>query len=93
MEAVESERQNFFMRDVYEISTKLHSENLKFEYGNRDVAQLGSALRLGRRGRTFESCHPEILEKEFTKKVDSFFVGLKPDLYTVGGSNRVFPTI
>ena len=25
----------------------------------RDVAQLGSALRLGRRGRRFESCHPD----------------------------------
>ena len=25
----------------------------------RDVAQLGSALRSGRRGRRFESCHPD----------------------------------
>ncbi len=31
----------------------------------RDVAQLGSALRSGRRGRRFESCHP-----------DFFFLGL-----------------
>ena len=28
----------------------------------RDVAQLGSALRQGRRGRTFKSCHPDHLE-------------------------------
>ena len=25
----------------------------------RDVAQLGSVLRSGRRGRKFESCHPD----------------------------------
>ena len=25
----------------------------------RDVAQFGSALRSGRRGRRFESCHPD----------------------------------
>ena len=30
---------------------------LKSRY--RDVAQLGSALRSGRRGRRFESCHPD----------------------------------
>ena len=28
---------------------------------HRDVAQLGSALRSGRRGRRFESCHPDFL--------------------------------
>ena len=33
---------------------------MKIEY--RDVAQFGSALRLGRRGRTFESCHPDHLK-------------------------------
>ena len=32
-------------------------------YSYRDVAQLGSALRLGRRGRTFESCHPDHLKE------------------------------
>ena len=26
---------------------------------HRDVAQLGSALRSGRRGRRFKSCHPD----------------------------------
>ena len=41
--------------------------------GHRDVAQLGSALRLGRRGRTFESCHPDHLEKN-SQKVGSFFI-------------------
>lgn len=29
--------------------------------GNRDVAQPGSALRSGRRGRGFESSHPDTL--------------------------------
>ena len=28
---------------------------------HRDVAQLGSALRSGRRGRRFESCHPALI--------------------------------
>lgn len=28
----------------------------------RDVAQLGSALRSGRRGRRFKSCHPEFFQ-------------------------------
>ena len=31
----------------------------------RDVAQLGSAPRLGRGGRTFESCHPDHLKKPY----------------------------
>ena len=31
----------------------------------RDVAQLGSALRSGRRGRRFKSCHPDHLLFEF----------------------------
>lgn len=31
--------------------------------GRRDVAQLGSAPRLGRGGRTFKSCHPDHLLK------------------------------
>ena len=30
-------------------------------YINRDVAQLGSALDLGSRGRRFKSCHPDHL--------------------------------
>ena len=30
----------------------------------RDVAQLGSALRSGRRGRRFKSCHPDQNEKD-----------------------------
>ena len=37
---------------------------------NRDVAQLGSALRLGRRGRRFESCHPD----HFNNKQLNFFI-------------------
>ena len=31
----------------------------KFVRKKRDVAQPGSALRSGRRGRKFESCHPD----------------------------------
>ncbi len=31
----------------------------RLELLDRDVAQLGSALRSGRRGRRFESCHPD----------------------------------
>ena len=30
-----------------------------FELDHRDVAQLGRALRSGRKGRRFESCHPD----------------------------------
>ena len=32
---------------------------LRIKNQNRDVAQLGSAPRLGRGGRRFESCHPD----------------------------------
>ena len=38
----------------------LHQESNPY----RDVAQFGSAPRLGRGGRTFESCHPDHLKKE-----------------------------
>ena len=48
-------------------------KGVTIKYGQRDVAQLGSALRLGRRGRTFESCHPDHLEKS-SQKVGSFFI-------------------
>ena len=33
-----------------------------FELDHRDVAQLGRALRSGRKGRRFESCHPDQLK-------------------------------
>lgn len=33
----------------------------------RDVAQLGSALRSGRRGRGFESRHPDVKFKQLLK--------------------------
>ena len=33
--------------------------NLQAEKNERDVAQFGSALRSGRRGRWFESSHPD----------------------------------
>lgn len=37
-------------------------------YQKRDVAQLGSALRSGRRSRRFKSCHPDNVYK-FTDKL------------------------
>jgi hypothetical protein len=40
---------------------------------HRDVAQLGSALRSGRRGRRFKSCHPDAFlslnERPYTLKM------------------------
>jgi hypothetical protein len=42
--------------------------------GLRDVAQPGSALRSGRRGRRFESCHPDqLILKSFAFAKDLFF--------------------
>ena len=40
----------------------------------RDVAQPGSVLRSGRRGREFESRHPDNTKKPFTK-VKGIFLG------------------
>ena len=40
----------------------------------RDVAQPGSALRSGRRGRKFESCHPD----KKNQPMADFFNLLKP---------------
>ena len=45
----------------------------------RDVAQFGSALRSGRRGRRFESCHPDhsyemIIPAEFLRFSGNFFL-------------------
>ena len=42
------------------VQLKVEYLSLKIEY--RDVAQFGSAPRLGRGGRTFESCHPDHLK-------------------------------
>ena len=39
---------------------------------HRDVAQLGSALRSGRRGRRFKSCHPDHDAEKASK--EAFFV-------------------
>lgn len=36
-----------------------HQARVGLNDAKRDVAQLGSARRLGRRGRTFKSCHPD----------------------------------
>ncbi len=35
----------------------------------RDVAQPGSALRSGRRGRKFKSCHPDLFLSHFRKEI------------------------
>jgi hypothetical protein len=40
---------------------------------DRDVAQLGSALRSGRRGRRFKSCHPD-QQKRVSPGRPSFFI-------------------
>ena len=42
---------------------------------HRDVAQLGSALRSGRRGRRFKSCHPDHVEKKAFEKGLFFDIG------------------
>ena len=46
----------------------------------RDVAQPGSALRPGRRGRWFESSHPDCLKLEY---IESFFNGIFLHLYPI----------
>ena len=40
----------------------------------RDVAQPGSALRSGRRGRRFESCHPDLRGQSRNIPTLSFFI-------------------
>lgn len=44
----------------------------------RDVAQFGRALRSGRRGRRFKSCHPD--QKRQTNRIIMRFVFLLPNL-------------
>ena len=41
---------------------------------NRDVAQPGSALRSGRRGRWFESSHPDHVGTSYFIQNGSFFI-------------------
>ena len=70
MEVGEPESETSASR-IEEILPNCISKNLKTEY--RDVAQFGSAPRLGRGGRTFESCHPDHLKKDFQQNVESLF--------------------
>ena len=49
----------------------------------RDVAQLGSALRLGRRGRTFESCHPDHFKRVFLKALFLFVLILFNEIFVL----------
>ena len=44
----------------------------------RDVAQFGRALRSGRRGRRFKSCHPD--QKRQTNRIIMRFVFLLPNV-------------
>ncbi len=44
----------------------------------RDVAQFGRALRSGRRGRRFKSCHPD--QKRLTNRIIMRFVFLLPNV-------------
>ena len=53
---------------IYRVSGEAISDII---YPPRDVAQLGSALRSGRRGRRFKSCHPDHLKDS----KESFFIG------------------
>lgn len=48
---------------------------------NRDVAQLGRALRSGRRGRKFKSCHPD-LQVPFNQ-MEPFFMLSNYSSYTL----------
>ena len=49
-------------------------DNIQVENRYRDVAQLGSAPRLGRGGRRFESCHPDHYLKAFGYFTESLFL-------------------
>ena len=56
-------------------------------FQNRDVAQSGSALRSGRRGRKFESCHPDmdiisLLAISVALSMDAFSVSICKGLAT-----------
>ncbi len=50
---------------MYRKKNKMNTKSIKIIctfaplQNKRDVAQLGSVLRSGRRGRKFESCHPD----------------------------------
>src|ERR671927_731027 len=44
--------------------------SVAFAATDRDVAQLGSALRSGRRGRRFKSCHPDHNGKRVSPRGD-----------------------
>jgi len=47
-----------FFIEIFTFNILICPLNLLFKI--RDVAQPGSALRSGRRGRRFESCHPDL---------------------------------
>ena len=66
------------------------------ETRNRDVAQLVSALRSGRRGRAFESPHPDQKKSQGRKTLTFFLLGLliNPDIFqqtlTIGNDDLQF---
>ena len=57
----------------------------------RDVAQPGSALRSGRRGRKFESCHPDSA-RSYLGNGGLFFFGYSLIPRATSGGARVDPT-
>ena len=48
--------------------------NVLIYFALRDVAQLGRALRSGRKGRRFESCHPDQNKKTAARR---FFLKMR----------------
>ena len=70
----------------------------------RDVAQPGSVLRSGRRGRRFESCHPDSNWCNINRSYSGFFIFSFVEMQSacggyfirdegVAGSNPVIPTL
>ena len=62
---------------------RIDTKNLIF----RDVAQFGRALRSGRRGRKFESCHLDQKKKRGLAPLSFLFVYYNTELVTVLGPN------
>ena len=53
---------------------------------HRDVAQFGRALRSGRRGRRFKSCHPDQKSKSYDSMA-CFFMGFSKGFEPQGGTS------
>ena len=55
---------------------------------HRDVAQLGSALRSGRRGRRFKSCHPDHDAGKASKEAFFMFQADKEKIVTIHSRSK-----